>query len=353
MQGEFFMKKFYIFTLISLILTVIKTTSSLLNALIYSIAIIPIAVLLGDFTSDISELIGDKKGGLLAATVGNLPELMMGLFSIRYGMIPMVKSAVIGSIIGNMLLVLGISIFFGGIKYKEQNFNKIVARTNFSMLLLAMSAIIVMASLNRYSTLTMEMAASVSLKVAIVLILVYILGLIFSLYTHSNLFIVSETKGNAEIKKVKSSKTLFLGVIIETVLLYIISEKLIFNIKEIVNTYKVSQEFLGIILIPILGNIGENISAIMSALKNKINLSLEIAIGSSIQMSLFAAPMLIIYGFFTAVPVTFIFTTFQIITALIAVGMSYFVFQDGKTYWLEGAILIAIYIMITLGYYVV
>jgi len=345
------MKKFYIFISISLIFTIIKTSSILLNSLLYSIAIVLIAILLGDFTYDISELIGEKKGGLLTATIGNLPELMMGLLSIQYGMIPMVKASVIGSIIGNILLVLGISIFFGGIKYKEQVFNKLTARTNFNMLLLAMSAIIVMTSLNKYSTLTITSASKISVKVAIVLILVYILGLIFSLYTHSNLFIVSDTKEIKETKKGKNIKILFLGIIIESILLYIISEKLIVNVKYIVNTYNISQEFLGIILIPILGNIGENISAIMSSLKNKINLSLEIAIGSSIQMALFVTPVLVIYAFFTTVPITLIFTTFQIIIALIAVGMSYFVFQDGKTYWLEGAILIAIYIMITLAYY--
>ncbi|MCM0647767.1 calcium/proton exchanger [Clostridium swellfunianum] len=345
------MKKVYIFTLISLVLIFVETPSSLINAILYSIGIIPIAILLGDFTSDISELIGDKKGGLLAATIGNLPELMMGLLSIRYGMLTMVKSSIIGSIIGNMLLVLGISIFFGGIKYKEQEFNKLVARTNFNMLLLAMSAIILMASLNRYSTLTVKMSSAISVKMAVVLILVYILGLIFSLYTHSNLFVVSENKEEIEITKSKNIKVLFMGLVLETVLLYILSEKLIYNIRDIVNTYKISQEFLGIILIPILGNIGENVSAIISALNNKVNLSLEIAIGSSIQMSLFVTPILIIFAFFTAVPMTFVFTTFQIIIALIAVGMSFFVFQDGKTYWLEGAILISIYVMITIGYY--
>lgn len=345
------MKKFYIFTLISIVLTFIKTSSSLINVIFYSIAVIPVAFLLGDFTSDISEIIGEKKGGLLSATIGNLPELMMGLWSIQYGMLPMVKSALIGAIIVNMLLVLGVSIFFGGIKYKEQVFNKLVARTNFSMLLLALSAIIVMASLNRYGMPTNNIIVSISVKVAAVLMLVYILGLIFSLYTHSNLFVVSENKENTEIHKKQNGKLLFLGVILESILLYIISEKLIYNIKDIVNTYKITQEFLGIILIPLLGNIGENISAIMSAVKNKVNLSLEIAIGSSIQIALFVIPLLVIYAFFASVPMTFIFTTFQIIIALIAVGMSYFVFQDGKTYWFEGAILIAIYVMITLGYY--
>lgn len=345
------MKKIYFFAVLSAILTLIKTQSSLINIVIYSAAVIPLAIMLGGYTTDISEYIGDKKGGLLAATIGNLPELMMGIWSIKYGMISMVKSALVGSIISNMLLVLGVSIFFGGIKYKDQGFNKLVARTNFNMLLLAMSAMVVMASLNRYGMLAKVTLASISVKVAIVLILVYLLGLIFSLYTHGNLFVVSENTEEDNSKKPGNVQIIVIGIVLSSILLYILSERLISNISSAVKIYDLSQEFIGIILIPILGNIGENISAIMCSLKNRVNLSLEIAIGSSIQISLFVAPILIVFAYFLAAPMTLIFTNFQIIISLIAVGMSYFVFQDGKTYWLEGAILIAIYVMITLCYY--
>lgn len=345
------MKKVYLFSLLSVLLLFVKTSSSIINTIIYSIAVVPIAILLGDFTSKISEHIGEKKGGLIAATIGNLPELMMGIWSIKYGMIPMVKSALVGSIISNMLLVLGVSIFFGGIKFKNQGFNKLIARTNFNMLLLAMSAMVVMASLNKYTILSQKVAVSLSIKISAVLIIIYILGLIFSLFTHSNLFVVSEVEEEQSEKKAGSIKAMVIGIIISSILLFYISEKLIFNIKEIVNSYKISQEFLGIILIPILGNIGENIAAIMAALKNKVNLSLEIAIGSSIQISLFVTPILVVIACFAFVEMTLIFTAFQIIISLIAVGMSFFVFQDGKTYWLEGAILLAIYVMIMFSYY--
>lgn len=263
------MKKVYLFSLLSVLFLFVKTSSSIINTIIYSIAVVPIAILLGDFTSRISEHIGEKKGGLIAATIGNLPELMMGIWSIKYGMIPMVKSALVGSIISNMLLVLGVSIFFGGIKFKNQGFNKLIARTNFNMLLLAMSAMVVMASLNRYTILSQKVAVSLSIKISAVLIIIYILGLIFSLFTHSNLFVVSEVEEEQSEKKAGSIKAMVIGIIISSILLFYISEKLIFNIKEIVNNYKISQEFLGIILIPILGNIGENIAAIMAALKIK------------------------------------------------------------------------------------
>ncbi|MDW8800717.1 calcium/proton exchanger [Clostridium sp. A1-XYC3] len=340
--------------IIIILVIFLKTPYNLLNTIIYSAAIVPLAIMLGNLTSNISEYIGDKKGGLLAAAVGNIPELTMGLWSIQYGLIPMVKASLIGSIISNMLLVLGVSIFAGGIKYKEQKFNKIVARTNFSMLLLAVSTIIIIASLKQYNEAIPEnIVASISVKVAIVLVIVYVLGLIFSLHTHSNLFLVSEqTSENKQVSSKKQFKNI-IELIIVAVILYFISEKLVYNIKETVEAYGLSQEFLGIILIPLLGNIGENVAAIVCAVKNKVNLSLEIAIGSSIQISLFVTPLLIMFACLVGVQMTLIFTTFQIIMALISIIMAYIVFQDGKTYWLEGAILIAIYLVITLAYYYV
>lgn len=338
--------------MISIVFMFINTSSSLINTIIYSIAVIPIAILLGELTSKISEYIGEKRGGLLAATIGNFPELMMGMWSVSFGMLPMVKSALIGSIVSNMLLVLGISIFIGGIKYKEQTFNKIIARTNFNMFLLAMSAMVIMASLNGYSKIQLNTLISISIKVSAVLIAVYILGLVFSLYTHSNLFIISE-KRDDQVKKtdIKYKHILILEIIVSSILLFFISEKLIFNIKQVVDYYNLSQEFIGIILIPILGNIGENVSAIMCAAQNRVNMSVEIAIGSSIQIALFVTPLLIIFSYFMRMKMTFVFSNFQILMSGIAVGMSFFVFQDGKTYWLEGAILIAIYTMITMAYY--
>lgn len=348
------MLKRYICIFGALILIFVNTPYTLINILLYSAVIVPISIILGELTSAISEYIGEKKGGLLAAAVGNIPELTMGIWSIQYGMIPMVKASLIGSIISNMLLVLGISIFAGGIKYSEQKFNKIVARTNFTMLLLAMSTMIIIASLQEYNKgLSQDMFISISVKVSIVLVIVYILGLIFSLYTHRNLFLISEQDDENKQVPSKGYKKILLQIIFISAVLYFISEKLIFNMKNTVQIYGLSQEFLGIILIPILGNAGENFAAIVCAVKNKVNLSLEIAIGSSIQISLFVTPLLIMFAYIMGVQMTLIFTNFQIIMAIIAIVMSFIVFRDGKTYWFEGAILISIYIIVTLAYYYV
>ncbi|MBU3191108.1 calcium/proton exchanger [Clostridium bowmanii] len=352
------MKKTYIFIIVVIITMFISTSSSLVNTIIYSIAIVPLAILLGDQTTRISDYIGQKKGGLLAATVGNVPELMMGIWSIKYGMIPLVQASLIGSIINNMLLGLGIAVVFGGFKFRQQSFNSIIARTNFNMLLLAMSSMVVIATLNRYSVVVNSVLISISVKVAFLLIGIYILGLVFSLYTHNNLFVISEDNEEEKItikekritinkKAVESTITL----ICISVLLYFISDKLIYNIRDFIKNYNISQEFIGIILIPFLGNIGENVSTIMSAMKNKVDMSLETAIGSSIQISLFVTPVLVIFSCFMGLNMTLLFPVFHIIMCGIAVGMSYLVFQDGKTYWLEGSILVTSYIIITLAYY--
>ncbi|MBU3127013.1 calcium/proton exchanger [Clostridium tagluense] len=345
------MKKTYIVVFIVIALMFINTSSSLANTIIYSLAIVPLAILLGDQTTRISDYIGQKKGGLLAATVGNVPELMMGIWSIKYGMVPLVQASLIGSIINNMLLGLGIAVVFGGFKFKEQNFSSIIARTNFNMLLLAMSSMVVIATLNRYSVVMDSVIISISVKVAVLLIGIYILGLVFSLYTHNNLFVVSEyseeKKSTVNRKVIESAITL----ICISVLLYFVSDKLIYNIRDFIKHYNISQEFIGIILIPFLGNIGENVSTIMCAMQNKVDMSLETAIGSSIQISLFVTPVLVIFSWFMGLNMTLLFPVFHIIMCGIAVGMSFLVFQDGKTYWLEGSILITSYIIITLAYY--
>jgi len=345
------MKKTYIFIISVITLMFINTSSSLANTIIYSIAIVPLAIVLGDQTTSISDYIGQKKGGLLAATVGNVPELMMGIWSIKYGMIPMVQASLIGSIVNNMLLGLGIAVVFGGFKFREQSFNSIIARTNFNMLLLALSSMVIIATLNSYTVVKGPVLISISVKVAFLLIGIYILGLIFSLYTHNNLFVVSEQK---EEKKVTMDKKVIesaITLICISVLLYFISDRLIYNIRDFTKDYNISQEFIGIILIPLLGNIGENVSTIMCAMQNKVDMSLETAIGSSIQISLFVTPVLVIFSCFMGLNMTLLFPVFHIIMCSIAVGMSFLVFQDGKTYWLEGSILITTYIIITLAYY--
>lgn len=344
--------KFMLPIVIAIILIFINTPSFILNLFLYSCAMVPLAILLGNETSKITYYIGEKKGGLLAATVGNLPELMMGLWSIRYGMVAMAQAGLMGAVITNLLLGLGISIICGGMKYKEQIFNKTMARTNFNLLFVAIASIIIISSLQGNTLLEDNQIAIVSSIVSVVLIFIYILGLIFSLYTHKNLFLASDGESKETEKKIsKECIIIFIKILIVSVLLYFISEKLILNVNLIVNNYKISQEFIGIVLIPLLGSFGENATSIVCALNNKIDCSLETAIGSSIQIALFVIPLLIIISLFMGLNMTLVFSNFQIIMLIIALAISYFVFQDGKTYWIEGVILTSTYVIITIAYY--
>ena len=333
----------------------INTTNIVLGLVIHSIAMIPLAFMLGEFTSSISEYIGEKKGGLLTATLGNLPEIIMGIWSLRLGLISMVQAAMIGCIVNNMLLVLGVSILLGGLKYKQQTFNKNNAKTNFSMLLLAMSSMVVMACINNYSSIPSETVIKISAVVSIILICVYLLGLIYSLYTHSNLILGDDKTGKIEEKKSDKRELviLLIKIFVISLAIYFLSEKVINDANIIIENFNISEGFMGIILIPVLGNIGENISAIMCAVRNKVNLSLEIAIGSGIQIALFATPILVLTAFLLGIQMALVFSVLNIIIAGLAIFMSYIVFVDGSTNWFEGIVLIAVYVIITICYFFV
>lgn len=340
---------------LSIVLLFINTGNDTINFIIYSMPMIPLAFMLGEITSNISKYIGEKKGGLLTATVGNLPELLMNFCAIKLGLISMVKAAIIGSIVNNMLLVLGISIFIGGIKHREQKFNQNVAKTNFKMIILVISSMMLMECIESYGNISGKILVNISIAVSVLLIVVYILGLIFSIYTHSNLFLDEKYEDQKENKKIfcKEFVALIVELIFITALIYFSSDIVIEHAYIVMGNYNISETFMGITLIPLLGNIGENISAIICAYKDKVNISLEIAVGSSLQMGLFVAPFLVLVSFIVGVPIALIFDVLHIIIVAIAIFAAYIVFEDGKTYWFEGTILIAIYIIITICYFFV
>jgi Ca2+:H+ antiporter len=266
-------------------------------------------------------------------------------------MFELVKSGLIGSIIGNLLLVLGICILIGGLKFREQIFNKNIARTNFSLFFLALSAIIII-SIYRNVSIPSSNLDRLSFGVACVLIIVYILGLVFSLITHRNLFVAPEPDDGEEVlEKVEKKKLILFKTIIILALIIVESEILVSNVEYIMERFKLSESFLGIIIIPFVGNIIEYSTAVMMALKNRISLCIEIAVGSGIQISLFVFPLLVILGCVFSTPLNFVFNSYHITSLIIASGLSFFVFQDGKTYWIEGAILLACYFIVALGYF--
>lgn len=261
-----------------------------------------------------------------------------------------------GSIISNILLVLGVSIFLGGLKQKSQTFNKSIARSNFILLFfVAMTTIIPFTleyaiKIQNNGNLTKGLHA-ISISLAIALLITYISGLIFSLMTHKNIFVKQNEQNDKNDTAKWSLAKSALILCVAAFFIAIESEMLVNYVENIIEYYHLPETFIGIILIPILGNIAENISAIVMAIKNKIDLCIEIAIGSSIQIALFVAPLLILVSYIIGNPIIYVYDVFELVAMLISIGLSLFIFQDGKTNWFEGVVLIVSYIILGVAFF--
>ena len=320
------------------------------------VSIIPLAAIIGDATEQVAHYTGDKIGGLLNATMGNVPELLIGLFAIKAGLYDVVKATIVGSMLGNLLFVLGLSVLVGGIKYPIQNFNKSAARSNFIMLFYSMISIIIPAAFF-YTSYHNENAKlnSMSIAVAILMLLVYISGLIYSLYTHKNIFTSHDDIEDGVDAEAPKWSLLKAGVILSVVTLFVgyESEILVGQLEEVIKVYHLPQTFIGIIIIPIVGNVAEHAAAIIMAYKNRMDLALEIGVGSATQIALFVGPILLLSSFVFGNPMNYFFAPFHIVALILAFGISLYVFEDGKTSWLEGLIMLFTYTLFAVTYFFV
>lgn len=318
------------------------------------LSIVPLAVIIGDATEQISIYTGPKIGGLLNATMGNVPELLIGIFAVKAGMYSLVLASLAGSIMGNILLVLGFSVFLGGLKNKFQVFNKNIARSNFTLLTFAAFSIIVPFAF-KYATKgtghTENGITVISLGIAVLMLLIYILGLIFSLVTHKNIFTQHDEHEEEEETAKWSLPVSVIVLAAATFFVAIQSETLVATVEHTVEQFGLPEVFIGIILIPILGNVAEHASAMIMAVKNKIDISVEIAVGSSMQIALFVAPILILLSFFLGKPLPYVYSSFEVVGLLVGIAMSVYVFQDGKTNWLEGIQLVVCYIILGIAFF--
>jgi len=309
------------------------------------LSIIPLAGFMGKATEEIAIYVGPRVGGLLNATFGNAAELIITLFALKAGLYEVVKASITGSIIGNLLLVLGFSMLFGGFKFKIQKFNRATAGVHTSMLLMAVTGLIIPAVF--LQTHTNPAAEPFSLGVAGVLMLVYILSLVFSLHTHKDVFRPSlEHSETPSWSKLKALMVL-LGA---TFFVVIESEFLVAGIEPVVKTLGISELFIGVIVIPIIGNAAEHSTSVIMALKNKMDISLEIAIGSSTQIALFVAPLLVFLGYFMGRPLDLIFTSYELVVIIMAIVITSMISMDGRSNWLEGAQLLSAYAIMAIAF---
>jgi Ca2+:H+ antiporter len=310
------------------------------------LAIIPLAGLIGRATDQLAIRVGPRLGGLLNATFGNVTELIVAVLLVLAGDFEIVKATLIGSIVGNLLLVLGISFAVGGFMHKEQPFNVKAANVHSASLLLAVTGLGVPALLaGTNSHLASADKEVVSIGVAATLILLYVAALVFMQFTHEHLFRTPESDERPEW-----SRSLALGVLLGSALLVgLESELLVSALDPALETIGLSPLFVGLILIPIIGNAAEHSSAVFFAIRNKLDVTLEIAVGSSTQVALFVAPAVVFISLAFGRPMDFFFTGFEIGAVAIATLIVAVISLDGRSNWLEGLQLVSVYVIIALA----
>jgi Ca2+:H+ antiporter len=320
------------------------------------LAVLPLAGWMGTATEEIAVVAGPNLGGLLNATFGNATELIIALVALKAGLVNVVKASLTGSIVGNLLLVMGLSMFLGGLRYKEQEFQPIVARVNASSMNLAVIAILLPTAVDFTSNgIDEPTQQKLSIAVAIVLIIVYALTLLFSMRTHAYLCEVGEVEledasdaGHAY----KPNLMLWITVLlVATLLVAIESELLVGSLEVATEKLGLTELFTGVILLPIIGNAAEHTTAVVVAIKNKMDLSVSVAVGSSLQIALFVAPVLVLAGWILGQPMDLNFNAFELVAVAVAVLITNSISSDGRSNWLEGILLLATYTIISIAFY--
>jgi Ca2+:H+ antiporter len=325
-----------------------------------ALGIVPTAALMGRATEELAARSGPGIGGLLNVTFGNAPELIIALFALSKGLQEVVKASIVGSIIGNMLLVLGAAMLAGGIGRQKQQFSRTSASIQTTMLMLAGGALIMPAifelvegkGLPEPGAEAINYGGTVehlSLAVATVLIVTYVIGLFFSLKTHRDLF-------NPEYEEEDtwgwSTRTSVTALAIAGVLVGVMSEVLVGSITEASHSIGLSEFFIGVIVVAIVGNAAEHWVAVLVAMKNKMDLAVNIAVGSSAQVALFVAPVLVLASFFIGpYPLALVFNGFELGAILLAILVGNHVTSDGESTWFEGVQLLALYFVFGLAFY--
>jgi len=319
------------------------------------LAIVPLAGWLGKATEHLAEKTGEGIGGLLNATFGNAAELILAFMALRLGLTEVVKASLTGSILGNILLVLGASCLAGGLKVKDLRFNAAAARMMSTLLLLAATALVLPAAFHHLVHPAPGLERSLSREIAVVLLVCYGLSLLFSLRTHKQLFVgpaaeaaAVERRGQAPWPLRRSVAVLALA----TALVAWMSEILVGSIEPAARALGMTSFFVGVIVVAIVGNAAEHSTAVLMARQNRMDLALGIAVGSSVQIALFVAPLLVLVSPWVGpVPLDLVFAPAEVLAVVIAVLVTTQIAGDGESHWLEGVQLLAVYLILALVFY--
>jgi Ca2+:H+ antiporter len=318
------------------------------------LAIVPLAGWMGKATESLAEKLGAGIGGLLNATFGNAAEMIIAFQGLRAGLTEVVKASLTGSILGNILLVLGLSILAGGVKHKSQKFNRTAATMSATLMTLSAIGLLIPAVFHwvtagqpREGRLAAE--ANISLEISIVLFVTYILSLIFTLKTHKDLFMGTSHEHQESARM--SLRTGVVILVVATALIAWMSELLVHAVEPASKAVGLTEVFVGVIVVAVIGNAAEHSTAVLVAMKNQMDLAYNIAVGSSMQIALFVAPALIFLSYAIGQPMNLLFTTFEVITVGLAVAIVSLVAIDGESNWMEGVLLLAVYLIFAIAFF--
>jgi len=314
------------------------------------LGLIPLAGQMGSATEELAERAGARVGGLLNATLGNAAELIITLAAIRAGLLELVKASITGSIIGNLLLVLGFSLLVGGLRNGVQRFSHEHTGRYATLLTLAVLALIIPSVFSQTIANPADVRVeTLSLGVALMMIVLYGLGLFYSMRVAEGILPPSAVA--TKPRTLTGIRRSLLRLVVATLGVVVLSEILVQTIEPLVKASGVSEFFLGIILVPVIGNVAEHLTAVNVARRNRIELSLEIAFGSSLQIALLVAPLLVFLSPLLGHPLSLVFNPFELLALLASVVVSALISSDGESNWLEGSVLIALYAILALAFW--
>jgi Ca2+:H+ antiporter len=312
-----------------------------------ALGVVPLAAVIGEATESLAARTGPRVGGFLNATLGNAAELIITFFAIRAGLLDLVKASITGSILGNLLLVMGLSILIGGVLHQRQRFNRVQAGLDSTMLILAIIALGVPSLFSHaIETVSHDSVEYLSIGVAVAMMVVYGLGLLYS-FSNSGPLIHPTAHGGSAWSVRRSLVVLVLA----TVFIAWLSEVLVSAVEPVLEHLGWTEFFLGIVIIPIVGNVAEHLVAVQVAVKNQMDMSLQISVGSSLQIALFVAPILVFISLLMGNPLTLVFDQFELVALAAAALISALVALDGESNWMEGAQLLVVYIILALAFF--
>ncbi|RFU63025.1 calcium/proton exchanger [Peribacillus glennii] len=347
---------FFILVLAGVPLSVIGSVlhwPSVLMFVVYCLTIIALAGFMGRATESLASVMGPRIGGLLNATFGNAVELIISIFSLKAGLIGVVLASLTGSVLGNLLLVAGLSFFIGGLKYKRQKFNVYDARHNAGLLIFAVIVAFVIPEVFSQG-MPEGKTMALSIGISVILIALYLAALFFKLVTHRGVYQSTE-KGSEQVQHEEEpewGKGKAMAILAAaTIAVAYVSEKLVHTFHEVGEAFGWSELFIGVIIVAIVGNAAEHASAIIMAYKNKMDIAVEIAVGSTLQVAMFVAPVLVLISLLFPTSMPLVFTLPELITMVTAVFLMVIISNDGETNWFEGLTLLAAYIIMGIGFY--